>query len=147
MESLKDFLLTMQSCNSCGQCRFILGPKMRGWEYAEVCPIHLRYKFDAFSGQGLINIAQELLEGTLKWEDGLIEHIYTCTTCGACDINCKSIRDMEVLETILALRSRCVEDGRGPMPAHREYARQAEQSHNIYGRPLSADLCFPKTSG
>lgn len=137
MDSLKDYLHTMQSCNSCGQCRFILGPKMRGWEYAEVCPIHLRYKFDAFSGQGLINIAQELLEGTLKWENGLIEHIYTCTTCGACDINCKSIRDMEVLETILALRARCVEDGCGPMPAHLEYARQAEQTHNIYGRPHS----------
>jgi Fe-S oxidoreductase len=135
MDVLEDYRYTMQSCNSCGQCRFILGPKMRGWQYAEICPIHLRYKYDAYSGQGLINIAQELLEGTLKYEDGLVEHIYTCTTCGACDINCKSIRDMEVLETILALRARCVEDGQGPMPQHREYAKQVAKNHNIYGKP------------
>jgi Fe-S oxidoreductase len=108
---------------------------MRGWRYAEICPIHMRYHFDAYSGQGLINIAEELLKGELKYEDGLIEHIYTCTTCGACDINCKSIRDMEVLDTILALRAKCVEDGWGPMPKHKEYARFVENNHNIYGKP------------
>jgi Fe-S oxidoreductase len=135
MDTLKDYVYTMESCNHCGQCKWILGPKMRGWKYAEVCPIHARYHFDAYSGQGLINIAQELLEGTLKYEDGLVELIYTCTTCGACDINCKSIRDMEVLDTILALRAKCVEDGQGPMPGQRDYMSFVESSHNIYGRP------------
>jgi Fe-S oxidoreductase len=134
MDALSDYRYTMESCNQCGQCRFILGPKMRGWDYAEVCPIYQRFQYDAYSGQGLINIAQELLEGTLDYENDLIEHIYTCTTCGACDINCKSVRDMEVLDTILALRAKCVEDGRGPMPAHREQARLAEVHHNIYGK-------------
>jgi Fe-S oxidoreductase len=104
---------------------------MKGWKYAEVCPIHMRHNYDAYSGQGLISIAQELLEGTLKYEDGLVELIYTCTTCGACDINCKSVRDMEVLDTILALRAKCVEDGQGPMPGQREYARFIESNHNL----------------
>jgi Fe-S oxidoreductase len=135
MDTLKDYAYTMESCNCCGQCRFILGPKMKGWEYAEICPIHLRFKYDAYSGQGLINIAQELLEGELKYDNDLIEHIYTCTTCGACDINCKSVRDMEVLDTILALREKCVEDGQGPMPPHKDYADNVEFHHNIYGKP------------
>jgi Fe-S oxidoreductase len=108
---------------------------MRGWKYAEICPIHMRYHYDAHSGQGLLNIAQELLAGELKYEDGLIEHIYTCTTCGACDINCKSVRDMEIIDTILALRAKCVEDGRGPMPEHKKYARNIETNRNIYGKP------------
>jgi Fe-S oxidoreductase len=108
---------------------------MRGWEYAEVCPIYQRYQYESYSGQGLINIAQELLEGTLQYEEDLIAHIYTCTTCGACDINCKSVRDMEVLDTILALRAKCVEDGRGPMAAHRQQAENAARHHNIYGKP------------
>jgi Fe-S oxidoreductase len=108
---------------------------MKGWEYAEICPIYSRYKYEAYSGQGLINIAQELLEGKLAYEPGMIEHIYTCTTCGACDINCKSVRDMEVLDTILSLRARCVEDGHGPMPAHKEYAHHVKNEHNIYGKP------------
>lgn len=137
MDNLEDYRYSMESCNQCGQCRFILGPKMKGWQYAEICPIHLRYKYEAHSGQGLINIAQELLEGTLTYEDGLIEHIYHCNTCGACDINCKSVRDMEVMDTILALRAKCVEDGQGPMPEHRELCRFVESTHNIYGEPHS----------
>jgi len=133
MDNLEDYKYTMESCNQCGQCRFILGPKMKGWQYAEICPIYLRYKYEAYSGQGLINIAQELLEGTLTYEDGLIEHIYHCTTCGACDINCKSVRDMEVMDAILALREKCVEDQQGPMPEHKEYRQLVESKHNIYG--------------
>jgi len=133
MDTLKDYIYTMESCNSCGQCRFIQGPRAKGREYVEACPIYSRYLFESYSGQGLINIAQELLEGTLGYEDELIKHIYTCTTCGACDINCKSVRDMEVMDTILALRARCVEDGQGPMPKQREYAGLVEKQHNIYG--------------
>jgi Fe-S oxidoreductase len=134
MESLRDYLYTMRSCNQCGQCKWVLGPKMRGWRYAEVCPIHQRFNFDAYSGQGLINIAQEVLEGRLKYEDGLTQLIYTCLTCGACDVNCKSIRDMEVLDTILALRAKCVEDGQGPLPEHRQALSLIEDHHNIYGK-------------
>jgi Fe-S oxidoreductase len=135
MDTLKDYIYTMESCNSCGQCRFLLGPKTKGWEYVEICPMYARYLYESYSGQGLINIAQELLEGTLEYEEGLKEHIYLCTTCGACDINCKSIRDMEVMDTILALRSKCVEDGQGPMPEHKKYASLVEKHHNIYGKP------------
>lgn len=134
MDTLNDYIYTMESCNSCGQCRFILGPKSKGQEFVEVCPIYSRYLFESYSGQGLINIAQELLEGTLEYNDAVLKHIYSCTTCGACDINCKSVRDMEVMDTILALRAKCVEDGRGPMPEHQEFARLVEKNHNIYGR-------------
>jgi len=133
METLKDYIYTMESCNSCGQCRFILGPKSKGREFVEICPIYSRYLYESYSGQGLINTAQELLEGTLGYGDELIKHIYTCTTCGACDINCKSVRDMEVLDTILALRAKCVEDGQGPMPEQRKYAEYVEKQHNIFG--------------
>jgi Fe-S oxidoreductase len=131
MEGIKEYQYTLNSCNVCGQCKWILGPKMRGWKYAEICPIHLKYGFDAYSGQGLINIAQELLDGRLKYEDGLIRLIYTCQTCGACDIACKSIRDMEVLDTILALRAQCVTDGK-LLTEHAQIARRIEKTGNIY---------------
>ena len=135
MESLGDFTYTMESCNACGQCRYILGPKMKGWEFAEICPIYARYLFDAYSGQGLINIAEEIHKGELSYSEGLIEHIYSCLTCGACDINCKSVRDMEVLDTILALRAKCVENGWGPLPVHKQQAKNIINCHNIFGQP------------
>ena len=134
MDSLKDYIYTMESCNSCGQCRFILGPASKGHEYVETCPIYSRYLYESYSGQGLINIAQEIMEGTLGYEEGLVEHIYKCTTCGACDINCKSVRDMEVMDTILALRAKCVEDGQGPMPEQKKLSTLIEKEHNIYGK-------------
>jgi Fe-S oxidoreductase len=135
VDELKDLRHTMLSCNHCGQCKWILGPKMRGWDFAEVCPIHQRFHFDAYSGQGLLNIAQELLEGTLSYEPGLVDLIYSCTTCGACELNCKSVRDMEVMDTILALRADCVAEGHGPLAEHRAQAVNVAEERNIYGLP------------
>lgn len=132
---LEDFRHTMEQCNHCGQCKWILGPKTRGIDFAEICPIHMRFNFDAYSGQGLLNMAQEIIEGTLAIDDDLVEAVYACTTCGACDANCKSVRDMEVLETILALRRRIVESGAGPLAAHRAVAEKIATSHNVYGLP------------
>jgi Fe-S oxidoreductase len=135
LDKLEQYRYTMESCNHCGQCKWLLGPKTKGWDFAEICPIHMKFGFDAYSGQGLLNIAQELLDGELQYEPGLIDLIYSCTTCGACDINCKSVRDMEVLDTILALRAKCVEDGQGPKPVHNRMAQAVAETQNIYGLP------------
>ena len=132
MSDLKKFKYTMDSCNHCGQCKWILTPKMHGWDFAQICPIHAKYGFDAYSGQGLINIAKEVMNGTLQYGDGLEYLLYSCTACGACDVNCKNVRDMEILDTILELRAHCVENDALP-EAHKKTAQNIEKSHNIYG--------------
>lgn len=132
---LESFRHTTEQCNHCGQCKWLLGPKTRGVDFAEICPIHIRFNFDAYSGQGLLNMAQEIIEGRLAPDADLVEAVYTCTTCGACDTNCKSVRDMEVLETILAMRRRIVESGAGPLPAHARIAALIARHHNLYGLP------------
>lgn len=136
MNKLKNFEYTMDSCNHCGQCKWILPPKMHGWDFANICPIHHRYGFDAYSGQGYLNIAKELLQGKLSCGDGLEEMVYTCTACGACDVNCKSVRDMEVLDTIYTLREYCAENGTIP-EALANLAENVKRSHNIYGEQHS----------
>jgi Fe-S oxidoreductase len=40
---------------------------------------------------------------------------------------------MEVMDTILALREKCVEDGQGPMPEQKKFAENVKAYHNIYG--------------
>ena len=135
MNTLETFRHSMESCNHCGQCKWVLGPKAQGYDFAEICPIHMQFHFDAYSGQGLLHIAQELLDGELEPDAGLRDLVYACTTCGACDTNCKSIRDMEVLDTILALRARLVDGEAGPMPAHAKTAEHVARHHNIYGLP------------
>ncbi|MBO4835220.1 MAG: (Fe-S)-binding protein [Lachnospiraceae bacterium] len=134
MDKLNDFRYTMDSCNHCGQCKWILPHKMHGWDFAEICPIYQYYGFDACSGQGLINNAKEVLNGTVSFGDGLEDLLYTCTACGACDVNCKSVRDMEVLDTIYALRTDCAEKGALPESV-KETGNNVINTHNIYGLP------------
>ena len=134
MDKLNAFRYTMDSCNHCGQCKWILPHKMHGWDFAEICPIYQYYGFDACSGQGLINNAKEVLNGTVSYGDGLEKLLYNCTACGACDVNCKSVRDMDVLDTIYALRADCAEKGALPQ-AVRETGDAITNTHNIYGLP------------
>lgn len=134
MSRLNEFEYTMSSCNHCGQCKWILPSRMHGWDFSEICPIYKKFGFDAYSGQGLINIAKERMNGILEYGDGLEDMLYTCSCCGACDVNCKSVRDMELLETVYALREDCVEAGFLPEPL-KEMAHNIEEHHNIYGLP------------
>ncbi len=134
MDKLKKHEYSMDSCNHCGQCKWILPPKMYGWDFAEVCPIHNYHGFDAYSGQGLLNISKEVITGRLKIGEGLEKVLYSCTACGACDVNCKNVRDIEVLEPIYALRELCVREGSVP-EALKEEVRQMHCGHNIHGLP------------
>ena len=134
MDNLSSFRYTMDSCNHCGQCKWILPHMMHGADFAQICPIYQYYGFDACSGQGLINIAKEVLNGTVTYGDGLEDLLYTCTACGACDVNCKSVRDMDVLDTIYALRADCAEKDALP-EAVKETGKAIAETHNIYGLP------------
>ena len=132
MEKLKKFEYSMDSCNHCGQCKWILPPKMSGWDFAEICPIHRYHRFDAYSGQGLLNISKEVLTGRLKIGEGLEKVLYSCTMCGACYVNCKNVRDIEVLETIHSLRDLCAKEGSAPDRV-KSVCANVEKTGNIYG--------------
>ena len=134
MSELNRFRYTMESCNHCGQCKWILPHRMTGWDFAEVCPIHHHFSFDAYSGQGLVNIAREVMEGKLERTEELAEMVHTCTACGACDVNCKSVRDMEVLDTIHELRCDLTEAGCLPESCRR-MAENVRDEHNVFGLP------------
>ena len=134
MSELKKFEYTMGSCNHCGQCKWLLPGRMHGWDFAEICPIHAFYGFDACSGQGQLFIAREIMEGKLAHSEGLMKLMHACTACGACDVNCKSVRDMELLETILALRHDGAEAGF--VPEHiKAAAERVKTTHNRCGLP------------
>ena len=134
MSELNRFRYTMESCNHCGQCKWILPHRMSGWDFAEICPIHWHFSFDAYSGQGLVNIAREVMEGRLERTDELADMVHTCAGCGACDINCKSVRDMEVMETIHELRHDLARSGHVPEACLR-MAETLSSSHSLYGTP------------
>jgi Fe-S oxidoreductase len=52
-----------------------------------------------------------MLEKELEYSNKLLEVVYNCQMCGACDMSCKYAMDMEVLEPINEIRIECVESG------------------------------------
>ncbi|MEM1838936.1 MAG: (Fe-S)-binding protein [Candidatus Bathyarchaeia archaeon] len=133
---LEDYKRDILCCTRCGFCKVISTQKQRSWKYNRACPIHKRFGFDAYSAQGMLYIANALLEGKLSYTEKLKEIIYSCTICGYCDYACKWVHaNAEVLDIILELRAKLVEDGVAPLPQHKIIAENVTRHHNIYGKP------------
>jgi Fe-S oxidoreductase len=109
--SLADYQRDMETCCRCSACKFIPFEKVEGFHNVNVCPSIARYNFHAYSGGGRLGIGVAMLEKELDYSDKLLEVLYNCQLCGACDVSCKYAMDMEVLEPINEMRIECVESG------------------------------------
>ncbi len=109
--TLEDCRSDMEMCCRCSYCKFIPLEKVKGLPNANVCPSISRYNFHAYAGGGRMGVGVAMLEKRLEYTDKLLEIVYNCQMCGACDISCKYAMDMEVLEPINEFRIKCVEDG------------------------------------
>jgi Fe-S oxidoreductase len=109
--ALIDYQNDMETCCRCSACKFIPLEKVKGFDYANICPSISRYDFHAYSGGGRLGMGVALLEKKLYYSDKLLEIVYNCQMCGACDISCKYAMDMEVLDPINEIRITCVENG------------------------------------
>ena len=115
--ALEDYRHDLEICSRCSMCKFIPLDQIKGWDYANVCPSIARYNFHGYSGGGKLNMALALLNKRIGYTEGLLDRVYQCQMCGACDASCKVTRDMEVLQPLYHLRARCIEDGE-LVPAH-----------------------------
>jgi len=131
--ALEDYRDDMEMCCRCSDCKFVPLEKIGGLEHANVCPSISRYNFHAYSGGGRLNFAMALLEKEIGYPDKLLEVVYNCQMCGACDISCKYGIDMEVLEPINELRIKCVEDGHTVRPLDRVITSMQKQGTMVPG--------------
>ncbi len=109
--SLADYQQDMETCCRCSACKFIPLENVKGISNSNVCPSIARYNFHSYSGGGRLGIGIALLEKELDYSDKLLEVVYNCQMCGACDVSCKYAMDMEVFEPINEIRISCVENG------------------------------------
>lgn len=101
----------METCRRCSVCKFIPFEKVTGFDRVNVCPSISKYKFHSYCGGGRMVMGTALLGKRLDYTDKLMEVIYNCQMCGACDTSCKYSMDMEVIEPINEIRIQCVESG------------------------------------
>jgi Fe-S oxidoreductase len=109
--ALEDYRNSMETCRRCSPCKFIPLEKVKGYDHVNVCPSITRYEFHTYSGGGRMVMGTALLENRLDYTDKLLEVVYNCQMCGACDTSCKYSMDMEVIEPINEIRIKCVESG------------------------------------
>jgi Fe-S oxidoreductase len=110
--ALKDYQGDMGMCCRCSACKFVPMQKVNGSDFSYACPSIARYNFHAYSGGGRMNIGTAAVKDGMKYTDKLLDIVYNCQMCGACDISCKYAMDMEVLDPISEFRMQCIADGK-----------------------------------
>ena len=109
--ALEDYRNDMEVCCRCSNCKHIPLERIKEYKHTYICPSISRYNFHAYSGGGRMNNGVALLDKRLGFSDKLMEIIYNCQMCGACDIACKYAMDMDVLEAINETRIKAVGEG------------------------------------
>ncbi len=110
--SLEEYRTYMETCRRCSACKFIPFEKVTGFDHVNVCPSISRYDYHTYCGGGRMVMGTALLENRLEFTDKLMEVVYNCQMCGACDTSCKYSMDMEIIEPINEIRIACVNAGK-----------------------------------
>ncbi|HKI49101.1 MAG TPA: (Fe-S)-binding protein [Desulfobacteria bacterium] len=130
---MENFVYDMSRCIKCKGCTWVEHTYMPGAKFMTRCPSATKYEFDAYGAYGKMRIGHAMAEGKLDWNEKALEVIYACTLCGACDVGCKRNLDLEIELSLESLRVKAVQDGVGPMPAHKKVAENIKSSHNCFG--------------
>lgn len=137
-------------CQRCSTCKWSHLWEIKSHRFARNCPSLVYGKYDAYAAQGKNDIATGLLKGELNWEehkDTLLEVIYRCPVCAACDTNCKRIMDLDIIGVLDALREEACEKGYGPLPAHKEFITSINQYDNVWKQPRTRRANWAKKLG
>ena len=135
IRKLDNFVYDMSRCIKCKGCYWVEHTYMPGIRFSTRCPSNVWNDFDSYGAFGKMRIGTAVAEGKLKWTPKLLEIIYADPLCGACDVGCKRNLDLEIGLTLEALRVKAVQDGAGPMPAHKKVAQNIAKHHNQFGAP------------
>ena len=109
-KELEDYRDSIWGCARCNWCQNQWGWNVKSAEYSEICPAFHEFRIFPYSGMGKMHIARALLEGDFDYEDApeIVKFLYTCTTCGACEMNCQRMQDKEPLQVNETLRAQLV---------------------------------------
>ena len=137
-------------CQRCSTCKWSHIWEIKSQRFARNCPSIVYGKFDTYAAQGKNDIATGLMKGELSWEtskDKLLEIIYRCPVCAACDISCKRVMDLDIIGVLDALREEACERGYGPLPAHKEFIQSIMNYDNVWKQPRTRRANWAKKLG
>ena len=116
-------------CAQCGDCMTSAAI------FLPSCPPGARFKFNSYYATGRIVIGRGLNEGILAIDDDdVLERLFTCTACGACDENCGNLIKGHVVDVIEGLRQMAVSAG-CTIPAHEIMINSLKKNDNVLDKP------------
>ena len=133
IEEKQDWRNIIHRCFRCGYCKFTD-------DFSEFnCPSYKKFRFETYSTGGRLWLVYGILSGELKWNEGAVNAIYACSTCGNCTENCRFDKFKDFLvDFIEAGRTLAVENGFCP-EKHKVLLERTEDSrfYNPYAEPNS----------
>ena len=131
---LKKMPRIQQELTACLQCGYCIS----------VCEAHDQTPWESVTPRGKIYYLNQLMSAgpidkllgrELSLSPYFVDAMYKCTGCGSCEVVCHAnIPLVEFWETI---RKWMVDEGVGPMSAHKGMAKKVGDVHNPYGEPPS----------
>lgn len=130
---LERFRRDVWDCVRCSNCKFLHPWRVKSHRFSKVCPSSARYHFDAYSAQGKMDIVRGIIDGELSYANSskLLDIIYHCTLCGACDVMCKFFNDLDPLLIFEELRAKCIEEGNA-LPEHKAIIDSVKGYDNVW---------------
>lgn len=128
--ALEDRRIYQEACTRCSQCKFVPMPESKA--FSGLCPSVDYGHFHAYSAGGKVITSYALLENKAAITSTLIDSVFACTMCGACDTACKTNlgENVEPLDTLYELRAHLAKEGHTPVALRQMVERlMAEGSH------------------
>ena len=134
---LEDYVDDLKRCARCSLCKWPPLAQLKSWRFSENCPSIARYNFHSYSGGGRMAIGLALAEGRLtEVTEEMLNIIYRCTACGACDSSCKYNSELEVMWPIYATRAHVAGMGYF-LPEHLMIIESMRKEDNAMMQPKS----------
>jgi Fe-S oxidoreductase len=133
LEQKQDWKNIIHRCFRCGYCKFTD-------DFSEFnCPSYKKFRFETYSTGGRLWLIYGILSGEINWNEGVVNAIYACSTCGNCTENCRFDKFKEFLvDFIEAGRALAFENGFCPEKQKILLERtENSQNFNPYGEPNS----------
>ncbi|MBC7108446.1 MAG: (Fe-S)-binding protein [Methanomassiliicoccales archaeon] len=138
MVKLPDIKRDLLACLQCGYCiRVCETWKQTPWE--SVTPRGKIFYLNQLMKRSPVD---KLLGRKVDIDDEFVQALYMCTGCAACWTVCHV--QIEFAEFWEKVREWVVEQGAGPLPAHKKFHERIEKVKNPYGEPVEKrDAWFP----
>jgi len=116
----KDIQEELIKCTHCGTCR-------------SICTTFAYKGKESYNSRGRIFLLEGLQERKIDFDEGIIDRIYSCSMCKACELLCPS--SVKFTDMMKCVRNQLAAEHVGPLLNHEEMASLINDSGNIFGEP------------